>query len=162
MSEVVAAFAANVPPPCRAGCCERDGCSVDLVGCSARRALVDMDCLALPIPEGQQRCDYVFVGEEDDTTWVVPIELKSGTISSVNGVLRQLEGGAMTADAWLPEDSEFEFLPVVAHGKSIRLRTRERLRRLKVSLRGKTRAPEIMRCGCPLKPRLVDKAASGV
>ena len=80
MSEVVAAFAANVPPPCRAGCCERDGCSVDLVGCSARRAIVDMDCLVLPIPEGQRRCDYIFVGEEDDTTWVVPIELKSGTI----------------------------------------------------------------------------------
>ena len=162
MSEVVAAFAANVPPPCRACCCERDGCSVDLVGCSAERAIVDMDCLALPIPEGQQRCDYVFVGEEDDTTWVVPIELKSGTISSVNEVLRQLEGGAMTADAWLPEEGEFELLPVVAHGKPIGPRSRNRLRSLKVSLRGKKRAPEIMRCGCALLPLLVDRAASSV
>ena len=162
MSELVAAFAANVPPPCRASCCERHGCSVDLVGCSARRAVVDMDCLALPIPPEQERCDYLFVGEEDDTTWVVPIELKSGDIGNVNEVLRQLQGGAMTADAWLPEEGEFDFLPVVAHGKPIRLRSRERLRRLKVSLRGKTRAAETMRCGCPLKPRLTHREASGV
>ena len=82
MSEVVAAFAANVPPPCRVSCCERHGCSVDLGGCSKRRAIVDMDCLAVPLAKGQPRCDYIFVGEQDDTTWVVPIELKSGGIGA--------------------------------------------------------------------------------
>ncbi len=121
-----------------------------------------MDCLALPIPQGRERCGYIFVGEEDDTTWVVPIELKSGGIGNVNHVLRQLEGGAMTADAWLPEGGEFELLPVVAHAKPIRRRSLNRLRSFRVSLRGKERAPEITRCGCALLPLLVDRAASGV
>lgn len=147
MSEVVAAFAANVPPPCRASCCERHGCSVDLRGCPDRRAIVDMDCLAIPLRADQPRCDYLYVGEKDDAAWVVPIELKSGTVGNVNGVLRQLEGGALTADAWLPAECEFDFLPVVAHGKDLPKRVWERLRRLRVRLRGKERSPGITRCG---------------
>lgn len=147
MNEVVAAFAANVPLPCQVSCCDRDGCSVDLVGCSATRTIVDMDCLALPLPKQQKRCDYLFVGEEDDTTWVVPIELKSGGIGNVNEVLQQLRGGAVIADAWLPEEGEFDFLPVVAHGKDMPKRAWERLRRLRVRLRGKERSPGIIQCG---------------
>lgn len=120
-----------------------------------------MDCRAVPLPKGRQRCDYLFVGEEGDTTWVAPIELKSGDIGNVNHVLRQLEGGATTADVWLPQDGDFEFMPLLAHGKGIDKRRRERLRRLKVSLRGKRRAAEIMRCGSPLLPLLVSRADSG-
>ena len=156
MSEVVAAFAANVPPACQASCCKRHGCSVDLGGCSEKRAIVDMDCLALPIPDDRERCDYVYVGEEVGATWVVPIELKGGGIGNVNEVLRQLEGGAMVADAWLPEEATFDFLPVVAHGKPIRKRSLDRLRVLKVALRGKRRAAEIVPCGGPLQPLLAE------
>lgn len=162
MSGLVAAFAANVPPPCRTCRAERHGCGVDLDGCSPNRTVVDMDCPAVPLPKGRQRCDYLFVGEEGDTTWVAPIELKSGDIGNVNHVLRQLEGGATTADVWLPQDGDFEFMPLLAHGKGIDKRRRERLRRLKVSLRGKRRSAEIMRCGSPLLPLLVSRADSGV
>ena len=107
-----------------------------------------MDCLALPIPQGREGCDYIFVGEEDDTTWVVPIELKSGGIGNVNHVLRQLEGGAMTADAWLPEGGEFELLPVVAHGKADWAEVTEQASQLQglVAWQGEG-AGDHMRCG---------------
>ena len=161
MNGVVAVFAANVPPPCRAACCERHGCSVDLRGCSEKRAIVDMDCLAIPLPPDQQRCDYLFVGAEEGTTWVVPIELKSGSIGSVNEVLRQLEGGALTADAWLPGGCDFDFLPVVAHGKDMPRRAWNRLRRLRVRLRDKERSPGIIRCGGLLLDLLSTGPVSG-
>ena len=160
MKETVAAFAANVPPPCRASCCERHGCSVDLRSCLEGRVIVDMDCLAIPLRSDQRRCDYLVVGDEEAVTWVVPIELKSGSVGNVNEVLRQLEGGAMTADAWLPGGCEFEFLPVVAHGKDLPRRAWERLRRLKVSLRGKERSPGRVRCGDPLLSLLVAAVSS--
>lgn len=37
--------------------------------------IVDLDCATLPIQEDQKRCDYLFIGEEDNTAWVAPIEL---------------------------------------------------------------------------------------
>lgn len=133
---------------------------MDLRGCSERRAIVDMDCLAIPLRPDQPRCDYLFVGDKDDVTWVVPIELKSGGIGNVNEVLRQLEGGALTADAWLPAECEFDFLPVVAHGKDLPKRAWERLRRLRVRLRGKARSPGFTRCGGLLLALLVAGPAS--
>lgn len=161
MSGTVEAFAVKVPPPCRASDCERHGCSVDLRGCSRKRAIVDMDCLAIPLPPEQQRCDYLVVGENEGTTWVVPIELKSGGIGNVNEVLRQLEGGALTADNWLPGECDFDFLPVVAHGKDMPRRAWNRLRRLKVRLRDKERSPGIIRCGGLLLDLLAAEPGSG-
>ena len=87
-------FAANVPPPCRASDCERHGCSVDLRGLFAqagnRRQWIVSRFHYLRINSGATTSS---LARADGTTWVVPVELKSGSIGNVNEVLRQLEGG---------------------------------------------------------------------
>ena len=135
MSGTVTAFADKVPDGCQAVRCDKDGCRVDLAGAPPVRVIVDMDCGALPIPDNWKRCDYLFVGEERNVTWVAPIELKSGRLSA-DTVLEQLEGGALAADAWLPEGVSFELAPVLAHGKKIHRNDLKVLRSRKIQLRG--------------------------
>ena len=108
--------------------------------------LVDMDCNALSIPEDWKRCDYLFVGEERNATWVAPIELKSGRLS-VSQVLEQLEGGARMADRWLPQGVSFQLAPVLAHGKTIHRNDLKALRDKKLQLRGQRKGIAVIKCG---------------
>ena len=153
MSGTVAAFADKVPDGCHATCCDKDGCGVDLAGAPPVHAIVDMDCGALPIPDNRKRCDYLFVGEERNTTWVAPIELKSGRLSA-RAVLKQLEGGARTADTWLPEGVSFQLAPILAHGKKIRRNNLNVLRTRKIQLRGQRKGIVLIKCGDPLSKGL--------
>ena len=108
--------------------------------------LVDMDCNALSIPNNWKRCDYLFVGEERNATWVAPIELKSGRLS-VSQVLEQLEGGARMANIWLPQGVSFQLAPVLAHGKTIHRNDLRVLRSRKIQLRGQRRGTALIKCG---------------
>lgn len=119
-----------------------------------RHVTVDVDCSALPLPTDAKRCDFLFVGEHGNRTWIAPIELKRGTFNA-RTVAAQLQGGVDLADRWLPEESRFEFAPVVAHGRGIRQETLKALRKVAVRLRGITRRPKLIRCGAPLREALV-------
>lgn len=154
MSRTVAQFEDNVPDCCRAARCNKEGCRVDLGGAPQVRVVVDMDCEALPIPHYQRRCDYVFVGEDSNATWVAPIEMKTGRLSA-NEVLEQLEGGALTADKWLPKKVEFQFVPILAHAKKIRRNNLRVLLSKKIQLRGQSRKAVLIKCG----ERLIDAFA---
>lgn len=101
MSDTVAKIARIVPDGCHTADCDKDKCRVDLEEAPQVRIIVDMDCIALPISSAGKRCDYLFVGEDGNVTWVAPIELKSGKLS-VSAVLKQLEGGIRMANMWLP------------------------------------------------------------
>ena len=101
MSGTVVAVANRVPGCCHAMRCKRDKCRISLEGAPKTRLLVDMDCDALNIPNQQKRCDYLFIGEEGNTTWIAPIELKSGGLKATE-VLEQLEGGVREVESWLP------------------------------------------------------------
>lgn len=149
----VAAVANRVPGCCHAVRCNKDGCGVSLKGVPRSRLLVDMDCNALNIPSQQKRCDYLFVGEEGNTTCVAPIELKSGGLTAT-GVLDQLEGGTGLADKWLPQGIRFQFVPVLAHEKSIHREERRKLRKRKLRLRGDQKIAVLIRCGDPLTKAL--------
>lgn len=151
MSGSVEHFDLNVPKCCRAARCDRDGCRVELEGAPQARVVVDMDCDSLPIPHDQKRCDYVFVGEDPDVTWVAPIEMKTGRLSA-NEVLEQLEGGTLTADKWLPNMAEFQFVPILAHAKKIRRNNLRVLLSKKIQLRGQIRKTVLIKCG----ERLID------
>lgn len=117
------------------------------------RILVDMDCDALSIPNNWKRCDYLFVGEERNATWVAPIELKSGRFS-VSAVLEQLEGGTRMANRWLPQGVTLQFAPVLAHGKKIHRNALKRLRAEKLQLRGQRKGIAVIKCGDQLTKAL--------
>jgi len=114
--------------------------------------VVDFDCKALRAAAGK-RCDYLFLAQQGTTTWVAPIELKSGAFSP-GSVAEQLQGGADMANGWLPTTQRFRFVPVVAHGRGI-LRARVKsLQKAAVTFRTQTRRPQLVRCGAPLAPLL--------
>ena len=146
MNGTVAAVAQNVPTRCHATRCNKDKCWIDLAGAPQPSTLVDMDCDDLCIPADMKRCDYLFVGTDDNTTWVAPIELKSGRFS-VSEVAEQLEGGARMADNWLPQGASFQLAPVLAHGKPIHPSDLRRLRASKLQLRGQRKGIAIIKCG---------------
>ena len=149
MSGTVTACANQVPASCHATRCNKDGCRVGLQGAPRERIIIDMDCEALPIPPNQKRCDYLFVGEESNTTWVAPIELKSGGLKA-NEVLEQLKEGISMADMLLPQRTSFQFVPVLAHGKGIHRNELKKLRSGKMQLRGQRKGVVLIRCGDPV------------
>ena len=146
MSGTVASIARIIPDSCRTTHCNKDKCRVDLAGAPQVRVIVDMDCNALSIPNNWKRCDYLFVGEERNETWVAPIELKSGRLS-VSAVVEQLEGGARMANRWLPQGATIQFAPVLAHGKTIHRTDLNTLRSKKLQLRGQRKGIAVIKCG---------------
>ena len=146
MSGVSARVAKKVPLNCQASRCSKDGCKLDLIGSPQQRVVVDLDCKSLSLPGDQKRCDYVFIGEENNTIWISPIELKSGRFS-VSGALDQLNGGIGVVDKWLPQGVALQFVPVLAHGKSIQKEDRRRLLSRSLKLRGKTSKTMLLKCG---------------
>lgn len=156
MSRQVVLAARNTVPPechCRKQTCRKDGCSVSMKGTPTTRVVVDLDCNALNIPPNRKRCDYLFVGEENDTAWVAPIELKSGKFKA-DEIVDQLQGGADVVHKWLPPGSSFHFVPVLVHGKGVHRKDFERLRKRKIRLRNHTRQTELISCGDLLKRAL--------
>ena len=148
---LVKEIAGKVPAHCRVSRCRGDGCEVRLEGMPSRpdRLTIDLDCKELGISD-KKRCDYLFVGQTDTTTYVALIELKSGKVDSATGVAKQLQGGADLAAEFLPSNASFQFRPVLAHGKSMRKHMFTRLRKAKVKLRGTTTPIRIVRCGSKL------------
>jgi hypothetical protein len=149
----VAAVTSHIPGCCESKRCDKDGCRVSLKGIGKTRVLVDMDCRGLPIPKRRKRCDYLLLADEPCQTWIVPIELKSGGLKATD-VVKQLQGGADTADTWLPKGISFELTPILAHGKSVHRQDLRILRTRKIQLRGKKKTTALIRCGDPLTKAL--------
>lgn len=118
-------------------------------GVPANHLLVDVDCDELSELHAGPRADYLFVAEEG-TSWVVPIELKSGRFAAEH-VLKQLQGTATMAEAWIPPHQRFLLLPTIAHGgKPLRATERTILRRTKVTLHGRKGQALLRRCGAAI------------
>ena len=149
MSALIAEVSRKVDQNCVTRCCSKEDCSVLLKDAPPKRVIVDLDRSILPIPTNQKRCDYLFLGEQNSTNWVVPIELKGGKVDAQTA-LEQLQGGAAVANVWLPHRNSFKFVPILAHGKGIHSRDLASLRRNKISLRGQQRQVVLVRCGAEL------------
>ena len=147
MNGLVAKVRNVVPPACQTSRHGKDGCSVSMKGAPTPRVTVDMDCKRLGI-QGS-RCDYLFVGEHQGSAWVVPIELKSGKVRT-SEVRDQLQGGAQFAQTLLAAGDQFNFVPVLVHGKSIHRLELNKLRQARISLRGKIQQPRLIKCGEPV------------
>ena len=153
MSALVASVAQKVDHDCRANNCKKGNCSISLNDAPAQRLIVDLDCATLPIPANQKRCDYLLIGEQDNTAWVVPIELKGGGFTGAE-VVKQLQGGSNVAHAWLPLGSPFQFVPVLAHRGSVHRHDLNKLRYKKINLRGQGKRIKLLRCREKLKKAL--------
>ena len=123
-----------------------------MTGVPNDHVVVDFDCKVLSATAGK-RCDYLFVAQEGTTTWVAPIELKSGAFGP-QSVAEQLQGGADMANGWLPKMQCFQFVPVIAHGRGIPNARFKLLQKATVTFRAQTRRPRLIKCGAPLAPLL--------
>ena len=150
MNGLVVAVSEQVHRDCRVARCSKDGCSVSMQGAASTRVVVDLDCEKLEFAPRQKRCDYL-VGEDEDDAWVVAMELKSGRFKAGDAA-RQLQGGADMIDSWIPWNSSFRFVPVLAHGRTVPREEQKALRRPsnRVGLRGQVKQIELIRCETPL------------
>ena len=150
--DLIKTIAENVPASCCVSRCEGDGCEVRLEGMPScpDRLTITLDCQALGIRH-KKRCDYLFIGQTDATTYVALIELKGGRVDSATEVAQQLQGGAdHLATRLLPSTMSFQFRPVLAHGKGINRHILKQLRKAKVKLYGTTAPIKLVRCGSKL------------
>ncbi len=131
---------------------------MSLKGAPTDHVLVDLDCETLQSRHQGKRCDYLFVGGEANTVWVVPIELKSGRFKASEAA-EQLRGGAALTASWLTDGSMFNLVPVLAHGPGIHKQVFKQLRSERIRLRGQARQIETIRCGQPLRVVLRREAA---
>lgn len=141
---------------CHQQTCHKKNCSISMQGGPTPRVIVDLDCRTLEIPRDRKLCDYLFVGEENNTAWVAPIELKGGRFKA-DEVVEQLQGGANVANTWLPSGNSFKFVPVLVHGPGVHKKDYETLRRRKIRLHGREGQTVLIRCGNTLREAL-DKA----
>ena len=149
MSSLVDAVSRNAPKQSVTESTRKDGCSVSMDGAPAKRVIIDVD----RVPARGQKCDLLFIGEDDNDAWVSPIELKRGSFSGED-VARQLQGGADIANRWLPRGADFKLAPVLAHGKGVKRKELKALRSVKIRLRGQTSQTLLIRCGRRLQNAL--------
>lgn len=137
----------RVPQGCQASRIDKDGCTLSLSTVPRSRVIVDMDCDHLNL-QSRRRCDYLLVCGEGSHVWVVPIDLKSGGFRA-SEVREQLQAGAEFAHVKLPTVGQFNFVPILAHGKTARRLELQKLREVRITLRGKRRQPKTLNCGDP-------------
>lgn len=156
----------TVDPGCLAEICEKQGCTVGLEGAPHPFRLIDMDHPDSPVgrdarrrrvrQRGAKRCDYLFIGEDDEDTalYVVPLELKSSGIKA-STVSSQLRAGAKIAERIVSGSSSIRFVPVAAHGGMHRKQIKDLAKPgMGIPFRGKEYPIRLIRCGEPLTATL--------
>lgn len=141
---------------CHVTACREPGCSLSLEKVPEPFLLLNLEHPAAPVARSAPRCDFLFVGSNDESgEWVVPIELTSSA-ARVGKFLPQLRAGADIADRILPRNARCKFRPVAAYGGE--LRRSERNSFLKqanhVVFRNLATPVKLVRCGSPLTKAL--------
>ena len=131
---------------------------MSLVGAPTDHVLVDLDCDTLQNRHQGKRCDYLFVGEDTETVWVVPIELKSGRFKASEAA-EQLRGGAALTASWLTDGSMFNLVPCWLTGRGFTSKCSRSSAPKESGLRGQERQIETIRCRRPLRVVLRREAA---
>lgn len=165
----VATVRERTDPQCHATSCSDSGCALPMSDAPAPYVLVHIDAPAFRVrgsqwrlPDDQRRCDFLFVGGDDDERpWVAPVELTTGR-KEVSDFVAQISGGIMVADELLPEGIRYRFNPVGGcHRKALRSGVGTELRKQNnyVNFRGQRRGIELVECGAELVNALVNAPA---
>lgn len=143
---------------CHVTACTEPGCSLSLQKVPEPFLLLNLEHPSAPVARSAPRCDFLFVGiEEDRGEWVVPIELTSGA-ARVSKFLPQLRAGADIANRILPKDARLKFRPVAAYGGELRRSERDNFLKQAnhVVFRNRATPVKLIRCGSPLTKALRD------
>ena len=154
MTGLVEAVRKNVDESCVAIRIEKDGCMISLNGAPKPRLIIDFDKPGSPLMQVQKRCDYLFVAEAPDNPgWVVPLELKSGSVDA-SEVVKQLQAGASTAEKLVPDKMAVKFRPVAAFRGGIHKAERNKLKSNQVRFRQCSESVRLINCDAPLTKAL--------
>ena len=163
----VYAVRAQTDPQCQAINCGDSGCSLSLSGVPTPNVLIHIDSPTFRarngqwrLPDDQRRCDYLFIGGDDDDggPWVVPVELTTGR-KEPGDFVEQIGGGILVADELLPKDIRCRFRPVggcrfrvLGRGVSDELRKRSN----QVNFRRDRQNIRLVECGTQLANALAE------
>ena len=136
MKSMASVMKAKVHERCIVSTCSRGDCAVDLTNAPSPCVLIDIDrCVAVD-PDlreiGGKRCDFVFVGDDGDGGWIVPMEFKGGANVQFAKAVQQLAAGARWTERKLAVDGNaVTVVPVVVIEKGVTPR-RDQYRRLRL------------------------------
>ena len=155
MTTLLERIDASVSATCRATACRKEGCGLGLKNLPRRYRLIDMDHAEAPGRSHEERCDYVFFGEDAIRGWVVPLELKRGSVRA-SKIAAQLQAGAGEAEQLIGADGAVGFVPAAAHGGRVHRQQVNSLARPEhqVTFRRTTYKIELLRCGASLADAL--------
>ena len=155
MTTLLERIDASVSATCRATACRKEGCGLGLENLPRRYRLIDMDHSDAPGRSHEERCDYLFFGEDASRRWVVPLELKRGS-ARASKVAAQLQAGAREAEQLIGADGAVGFVPVAAHGRRMHRQQVNSLARPEhqVRFQGTRYKIELLKCGAPLADAL--------
>ena len=155
----VEAVRAQTNPLCHTTNCRDSGCALAMAGVPEPYVLISLEHSDAPVPAGQQHCDYLFVGGDDENggPWVVPVELTTGK-KQASEFLAQIRGGTTVADRLLPPGIPNRFNPVAAYRRALHRDDIADLRKPanRVNFRGQRRQIKLVECGTRLADALVE------
>ena len=135
---------------CLTRTCHRGRCSLGMNDVPEPFLLIDMDHDKAPmLSKGGKKCDYIFIGDEEDAAWVAPLELKGGKFRA-SEVLEQLRASAKVAERMVPSGAQTEFRPILAYGRRVHRREVTYLRRSFFRFHSQEVLTVLVRCGTSL------------
>ena len=109
-----------------------------------------MDHADAPGRPQKERCDYLFFGDDNTRCWVVPLELKRGSVRA-SKIAAQLQARAEVSEQLVGTNGAVRFVPVAAYGSMHRRQFNSLARpQNHVRFRGKTYKVELLKCGASL------------
>ena len=152
----VRAVCERTNPRCHATASREPGCSLSLQKAPKPNVLLNLEHETAPVEASAPRCDYLFVGgDEQRGEWVAPVEL-TASAARVSKFLPQLRAGAEIASNLLPRDVQVRFRPIAAYGGELRRSERDNFLKKAnhVVFRNKPTPVKLVRCGSPLTKAL--------
>lgn len=129
MSNFLEEIREKVPEKCQARRCKKEGCSLTNTQLQSTPFIVDMDCDELPVPPDQKRCDYILFSNEGGHNWMVPIEMKKGSVDP-GEVQKQLQAGTnFAASTLLSQNVAIKFKPLAVCGGTLKRSISQELRK---------------------------------
>lgn len=156
MNAFVDAVRDRVPEGCSRRSCRKGKCSVPIPKSMHPFLLIDLDDPGAPLGETDGRCDYLFIGWEEnpmggEENLVAPLELKAGH-PRASDVVEQLRAGSRIAEELVPNDgARIAFRPVVVSGGMSKHEKGEfNKKKNEIEFRNESRPVTLHKCGKPL------------
>ncbi len=137
--------------------CKVCNCELKLAGFPGAnyRVILDVDCAVRSASPGR-RCDRMIVADENDVTFVLPVEFKSKSLNFTR-IAKQLESSLRLFRRYLPNTAKC--LPVLVSTGGLKAGEGKRLRAIKIKYWGGSRRIRHVRCNTSLRWNTVKNLA---